>query len=73
MLRGAPTDYDEWGPGWAHAELEPYLNRAETALGTHRFADTELSPWHAAFMGWTGAIVHSVNVSGGVRWNDAFA
>jgi choline dehydrogenase len=25
VLRGAPSDYDEWGPGWSHAELEPYL------------------------------------------------
>jgi choline dehydrogenase len=23
VLRGAPADYDEWGPGWSHAELEP--------------------------------------------------
>src|SRR4051812_19673017 len=28
MLAGAPADYDEWGHGWSHRALEPYLRRA---------------------------------------------
>ena len=73
VLRGAPGDYDEWGPGWTFAELEPYLVRGETTLRTRPFADAELSPWHRAFAGAAGAIVHPVNALGAVRWSCAFA
>jgi len=29
LLSGAPADYDEWGHGWSHDAIEPYLRRAE--------------------------------------------
>src|SRR5262245_12159614 len=32
VIRGEPADYDAWGEGWSHAELEPYLRRAEEQL-----------------------------------------
>ena len=49
VLAGAPADYDEWGEGWSHAAIAPYLERAERELRVRRFADEELSPWHRAF------------------------
>jgi choline dehydrogenase len=75
VLAGAPADYDEWGEGWSHATIAPYLERAESALRVRRFADDELSPWHRAFTQGAGAdaIVHPVNDVGAVRWNAAFA
>ena len=73
VLRGSPDDYDEWGPGWTFAELEPYLARGEANLRTRPFARSELSPWHRAFAGADGAIVHPVNALGAVRWHCAFA
>ena len=73
VLRGSPDDYDEWGPGWTFAELEPYLARGEATLRTRPFADEELSPWHLAFAGAAGAMVHPVNALGAVRWSCAFA
>jgi choline dehydrogenase len=75
VLAGAPADYDEWGEGWSHATIAPYLERAERELRVRRFADEELSPWHRAFAQAAGAdaIVHPVNDVGAVRWNAAFA
>jgi choline dehydrogenase len=75
VLRGAPEDYDEWGPGWTAAELAPHLDRAERALETRVFADEELSPWHRAFVEAAGpdAVVHGLNAKGTVRWNLGFA
>ena len=75
VLRGAPSDYDEWGPGWSHAELEPYLDRGEQTLQSRRLGDDELAPWYQAFREAAGndAIVHVVNAVGAVRWNAAFA
>ena len=75
VLRGAPPDYDEWGGGWTHAELEPYLARAEEALGVQAIPEEELSPWHRAFRDAApeDALVHPVNARGDVRWNTAFA
>jgi choline dehydrogenase len=75
VLAGAPADYDEWGEGWSHAIIAPYLERAERELRVRRFADEELSPWHRAFARAAGAdaIVHPVNDVGAVRWNAAFA
>jgi choline dehydrogenase len=75
VLEGAPEDYDEWGAGWRHAEIAPYLERARRALGTRTFAAEELSPWHAAFAEAAGddAIIHPVNADGAVRNNAAFA
>jgi choline dehydrogenase len=75
VLAGAPADYDEWGHGWSHAVIAPYLERAERELRVRRFADEELSPWHRAFARAAGAdaIVHPVNEVGAVRWNTAFA
>ncbi len=37
VLAGTPADYDEWGDGWGHAELEPYLRRAERQLRAQPF------------------------------------
>ena len=75
VLRGAPADYDEWGPGWTYEEIAPYLDRAEATFETRRFELEELSPWHRAFVEAAGddAIVHDLNSLGTVRWNAAFA
>jgi choline dehydrogenase len=76
ILRGAPADYDEWGPGWTSAELAPYLERAERQLATRLLDDEELSPFHRAFAeaAGTDTIVHPVNMTrDGVRWHAAFA
>jgi choline dehydrogenase-like flavoprotein len=75
VLAGAPADYDEWGEGWSHAVIAPYLERAQRELRVRRFADEELSPWHRAFARAAGAdaILHPVNDVGAVRWNTAFA
>jgi choline dehydrogenase len=74
VLEGAPEDYDEWGPGWTHADLRPHLERARAALGTRQTTPEELSPWHAAFAEAAGgdAILHPVNADGAVRLNAAF-
>ena len=75
LLAGAPEDYDEWGHGWSHAAIEPYLRRAEREVRMRRIERGELSPWHAAFADGCGddAILHPVNAVGTVRWNAAFA
>ena len=75
VLEGAPADYDEWGPGWTYAELEPYLRRAERELRTRRQEIDEISPWHAAFAEAAGddTILNPLNAVGQVRWNAAFA
>jgi choline dehydrogenase len=75
VIRGARSDYDEWGHGWSHAVIEPYLERVEEAVRVRRFGEGELSPWHRALAAAAGAdaIVHSVNAVGTVRWNAAFA
>jgi choline dehydrogenase len=75
VLPGAPADYDEWGAGWSHAMIAPYLERVTRDLRVRTFADEELSPWHRAFARAAGddAIPHPVNDTGGVRWNAAFA
>jgi choline dehydrogenase len=75
MLAGAPADYDEWGHGWSHAAIEPYLRRAEDQMRVRRIKPEELSPWHSAFAEACGgaAILHPVNAVGTVRWNAAFA
>ena len=75
LLAGAPADYDEWGHGWSHETIEPYLRRAERAVRMRQVEREELSPWHAAFADAAGddAILHPVNAVGTVRWNAAFA
>jgi choline dehydrogenase len=50
VVWGARGDYDAWGAGWTFAELEPCLRRAETALGTRRDRDEDLSPFHRALL-----------------------
>ena len=72
-LRGAPSDYDEWGPGWTADELGPYLDRAERMLRVRSITANELSPWHRAFALADGAIIHPLNAIAAVRWNTAFA
>ena len=75
MLPGAPADYDEWGHGWSHRALEPYLRRATRQMRVRRIEPEALSPWHRAFVEACGdaAIVHPVNAVGTVRWNAGFA
>jgi choline dehydrogenase len=75
VLAGAPADYDEWGEGWSHTVIAPYLERAKRELRVRTFADEDLSPWHRAFARAAGsdAIPHPVNAVGAVRWNAAFA
>jgi choline dehydrogenase len=50
VVWGSRADYDEWGAGWTFAELEPCLRRAETALGTRRDREGDLSPFHRALL-----------------------
>jgi choline dehydrogenase len=51
VVRGTPADYDEWAhAGWSFARVEPFLRRAEAAIGTRRFSDEELSAWHRAVL-----------------------
>jgi choline dehydrogenase len=75
LLAGTPEDYDEWGHGWSHAAIEPYLRRAERESRMRVVEREELSPWHRAFADAAGddAILHPANVVGTVRWNAAFA
>jgi choline dehydrogenase len=89
VLPGAPSDYDEWGPGWTAAELEPFLRRAATAIRSRRFSDEEIAPVSRALLEGTrelgypvledasepraGAGPFPVNAVGTVRWNAAFA
>jgi choline dehydrogenase len=78
LLRGIPADYDEWGPGWTYAELEPALERAEAQLRRRLFRPEEISPWFRAWeqagreLGLGGG-PHPVNAVGPVRWTTAFA
>jgi choline dehydrogenase len=78
LLRGIPADYDEWGPGWTYADLEPALVRAETQLRARRFRPEEVSPWLRAWeeagaaLGLGGG-THPVNAVGPVRWSTALA
>ena len=78
LVRGLPTDYDEWGHGWSHETIEPFLERGERELRARPFADHELSPWHRAFAavapsaGLLGG-AHPVNAVGTVRWHTGFA
>jgi choline dehydrogenase len=75
VLPGAPADYDEWGHGWSHAVVEPYLERARRMIRTRTLEPDELSPWHRACADAAGdaAILHPVNIVDGVRFNAAFA
>jgi choline dehydrogenase-like flavoprotein len=76
-LRGIPADYDEW-PGWSHAQIERYLQRAEEMLEVREFADEEISPWHRAWIdsgraAGLGGGAHPVSARGSLRWHAAFA
>jgi choline dehydrogenase-like flavoprotein len=75
VLEGSPGDYDEWGPGWTYAEIEPYLRRAHEQMRVRITAREELSPWHRVFVeaGAADACLHPVNSVGTVRWNLAFS
>ena len=74
VIEGTASDYDEWGHGWSHETIRPYLARARLQLRTRTVERSELSPWHAAFADSAAdAIVHDVNSVGAVRWNAAFA
>jgi choline dehydrogenase len=74
LLEGAPADYD-WGSGWSHDELAPYLRRAAETLRAQVIPEEELTPWHRAFReaGGADSIVHPVNIVDGVRWHTGFA
>jgi choline dehydrogenase len=48
VVRGAPADYDEWGEGWAYADLAPYLDRAADAIGARAPTAEEATPWGRA-------------------------
>lgn len=50
IVWGSRQDYDEWGPGWSFADLEPCLERAQAMLRTRRDRDGELTPWHEALL-----------------------
>ena len=75
VLEGTPADYDEWGPGWTHDDLVPYLRRAREQMRVRVLDADELSPWHTAFVeaGGADACIHPVNAVGTLRWNLAFS
>ena len=50
VVWGSRADYDEWGDGWTFSEVEPYLRRAEAAIGTRTDRDGDLSPFHRALL-----------------------
>ena len=47
---GTPDDYDEWGPGWGHSDLAPYLRRARETLRVRPANTEEPAPLHVAFL-----------------------
>jgi choline dehydrogenase-like flavoprotein len=49
VLAGAPADYDAWGPEWTHADVEPYLRRANAELRTSPTNTSRPAPFHVAF------------------------
>ena len=51
VVWGSRADYDEWGPRWSFAELEPCLRRAEEMLQVRSDRSGELTPWHEALLG----------------------
>jgi choline dehydrogenase len=74
LLEGAPADYDEWGHGWTHETIKPFLDRAKEQLLARQLEPAELTPWHRAFVEASpDTILHRVNAVGTVRWNAAFA
>ena len=46
VVVGAPRDYDEWGEGWTHDELDPYLRarRRDAAHGAREHRDPFTAP-----------------------------
>ena len=58
VVWGTPADYDEWAAatgdaGWGFAALRSVLDRAQTEIGTRRFADEEVGAWtRRALAGW---------------------
>jgi choline dehydrogenase len=78
VVRGEPRDYDEWGPGWTHEDLEPYLDRADAAIEAQVANADALAPAHEAALASAGilgipASPFRANARDGVRWNAAFA
>jgi choline dehydrogenase-like flavoprotein len=78
IFRGEPRDYDEWGPGWTYADVEPYLDRAEEAIGTRSGIAPDPAPWHRAVLDAAPSVgvpaaPFPANARDGVRWNAAFA
>jgi choline dehydrogenase len=48
---GHRADYDGWNlPGWRATELEPTFRAVTARMRVRRFADDELTPFHAAFI-----------------------
>ncbi len=48
---GHRADYDGWAqPGWSADDLLPLFEAASGRMRVRRFADDELTPWHAAFI-----------------------
>jgi len=47
---GTPDDYDEWGPGWGHPDLAPYVRRAREMLRVRPANTEEPGPLHVAFL-----------------------
>jgi choline dehydrogenase len=75
---GHRSDYDGWGlPGWAAADLEPLLPAVLERMRVRAYTDAEAGPFHAACLcdldGLDGFGLETVNVSGRVRYNAAFA
>jgi choline dehydrogenase len=55
IVEGTPADYDEWGDGWGHEQLAPYLDRARAVFRPTLGITPHPAPFHAAFMAAAGA------------------
>ena len=63
-LIGAPSDYDEWGPGWEWSTFEPYVRRA---LSTMRAGPSTL----ATTLPMNAAVLRGAVAQGHARLADA--
>ncbi|MEZ5099918.1 MAG: GMC family oxidoreductase [Thermoleophilia bacterium] len=52
-VRGAPVDFDRWqehgAPGWAWADVKPYVERVETVVPLKRYREERWLPFAKAF------------------------
>jgi choline dehydrogenase len=49
VVMGAAADYDEWGAAWSLESLQPYVDRARSALRVAGTYTNRPAPFHVAF------------------------